>query len=92
MLRRRPELTDSPALVALLESWIAANTSADRRMVFETSLGRIHGGGHVAESLHQRRAAVITSFLYRYRAVCVHLLTNLPLANTVSAEPEERLI
>jgi hypothetical protein len=43
-----PELSDSPALVAKLEEWISANTTAEGRIAFETSLGRVHGGGHVA--------------------------------------------
>ncbi|MCX7113466.1 MAG: hypothetical protein NTX45_25870 [Proteobacteria bacterium] len=43
-----PEITDTPESVAWLESWIKMNTSVDGRILFETSLGRIHGGGHVA--------------------------------------------
>ena len=43
-----PELSDAPPLVAQLEAWISANTTQDGRILFETSLARIHGGGHVA--------------------------------------------
>lgn len=43
-----PEIRDPPPLVAKLEKWINANTSADGRILFETSLGRVHGGGHIA--------------------------------------------
>ncbi|WP_426173178.1 hypothetical protein [Massilia sp. TWR1-2-2] len=49
-----PEVSAAPALVAQLQSWIAANTTADGRIVFETSLGRVHGGGHVAGLLALR--------------------------------------
>ncbi len=45
------ELTDTPALVGELTSWIRQNTSEDGRILFETSLGRIHGGGHTAGML-----------------------------------------
>ena len=43
-----PELSGAPPLVAQLEAWISANTTPDGRILFETSLARIHGGGHVA--------------------------------------------
>lgn len=43
-----PEISAAPQLVAKLESWITNNTDAQSRILFQTSLGRIHGGGHVA--------------------------------------------
>ena len=42
------ELTVTPPLVSKLESWISANTNVNGRVLFETSLGRLHGGGHTA--------------------------------------------
>lgn len=45
------ELTPPPALIVQLESWIQANTSTDGRILFETSLARVHGGGHTAGML-----------------------------------------
>jgi hypothetical protein len=47
----RPELTSPPVQFVQLESWIRANTREDGRILFETSLGRIHGGGHIAGML-----------------------------------------
>jgi hypothetical protein len=46
--RATTELTATPALISQLGSWILANTSTDGRILFETSLGRVHGGGHTA--------------------------------------------
>ena len=43
-----PEISAPPPVVAKLESWINANTDANSRILFETSLGRVHGGGHTA--------------------------------------------
>lgn len=46
-----PELTGPPAVLTSLASWIDAQTTADARILFETSLARVHGGGHVAGQL-----------------------------------------
>lgn len=43
-----PEVTYPPATVTWLTSWINEHTSNDGRILFETSLGRKHGGGHAA--------------------------------------------
>ncbi len=43
-----PEMTNLPPDVDWLRSWIASNTTNEGRLLFETSLARIHGGGHVA--------------------------------------------
>lgn len=43
-----PEITLPPASVAWLASWIKAHTTPDGRILFETSLSRNHGGGHIA--------------------------------------------
>lgn len=43
-----PEISAPPPVVVTLENWITANTTAGGRILFETSLGRVHGGGHVA--------------------------------------------
>lgn len=42
------ELAGEPQQVAQLEAWLREHTTADGRILFETSLGRVHGGGHVA--------------------------------------------
>ena len=42
------ELGGEPPVVAELVDWLRANTTAQGRVAFETSLGRVHGGGHVA--------------------------------------------
>ncbi|KQV79082.1 hypothetical protein ASD15_20680 [Massilia sp. Root351] len=42
------ELGGQPRAVAELVDWLRANTTAQGRIAFETSLGRVHGGGHVA--------------------------------------------
>jgi hypothetical protein len=42
------ELSQTPARVAQLAAWLRANTTDEGRILFETSLGRIHGGGHAA--------------------------------------------
>jgi len=61
-----PELTAAPSLVAQLESWIAANTSVDGRIVFETSLGRVHGGGHVAGVIALKTGRELLGAAYPY--------------------------
>lgn len=61
-----PELSSSPELVAQLESWISANTSTDGRIVFETSLGRVHGGGHVAGLLALKTGREFVGAAYPY--------------------------
>ncbi|MDB5934857.1 MAG: hypothetical protein JWQ01_2201 [Massilia sp.] len=61
-----PELSATPPLVAQLQSWIAANTSADGRIVFETSLGRVHGGGHVAGLLALKTGREFVGAAYPY--------------------------
>lgn len=43
-----PEITSPPPSVAWLVSWINENTSSKGRILFETSLARKHGGGHIA--------------------------------------------
>ena len=43
-----PEISSTPQVVAQLENWIKTNTSENGRILFQTSLGRVHGGGHVA--------------------------------------------
>ena len=43
-----PEISAPPPVVAALENWINANTNSGVRILFETSLGRVHGGGHIA--------------------------------------------
>lgn len=43
-----PEVTAPPSSVAWLVSWINENTSDKGRILFETSLARKHGGGHIA--------------------------------------------
>jgi hypothetical protein len=42
------ELSRIPAPVAELMAWLRAETSDEGRILFETSLARIHGGGHAA--------------------------------------------
>lgn len=49
-----PEVTYPPASVAWLTSWINEHTSHDGRILFETSLARKHGGGHIAGYLALR--------------------------------------
>ena len=43
-----PEVTNPSSSVAWLVSWINENTSSEGRILFETSLARKHGGGHIA--------------------------------------------
>src|SRR5207237_1429193 len=40
-----------PLIMRELQFWILKNTSPEGRILFETSLGRIHGGGHTAGML-----------------------------------------
>lgn len=43
-----PEMGSAPPVLAKLETWIRHNTSADARILFETSLARVHGNSHAA--------------------------------------------
>ena len=43
-----PELAGQPPMVTELVDWLRAHTTDQGRVLFETSLGRVHGGGHVA--------------------------------------------
>jgi hypothetical protein len=89
-----PELSEAPALVAQLEAWIAANTSADGRIVFETSLARIHGGGHVAGliALHTGRELVGAAYPYSLPDLSLwdHFAFGKPIREVSSAELAER--
>jgi len=46
--RPAPEVTGPGELTRWLEQWLLENTTDDGRVLFETSLGRIYDGGHVA--------------------------------------------
>ena len=46
--KQPPEISAAPKSVAELQNWITSNTDARSRILFQTSLGRVHGGGHVA--------------------------------------------
>lgn len=46
-----PELTTPPPLLNALAEWIAENTTADQRILFESSLARVHDGAHGAAYL-----------------------------------------
>lgn len=61
-----PELSQAPALVAQLELWIASNTTADGRILFETSLARVHGGGHVAGLMALKTGREFVGAAYPY--------------------------
>ena len=43
-----PEVQGPGELTQWLESWIKQNTNDEARVLFETSLARVHDGGHVA--------------------------------------------
>ena len=61
-----PELTAEPKVVAELEAWIRANTTADGRIVFETSHARVHGGGHVAGLIALKTGRELIGAAYPY--------------------------
>ncbi|KQW90156.1 hypothetical protein ASC94_20690 [Massilia sp. Root418] len=54
------ELAGPPQEVLQLEAWLREHTTAEGRILFETSLGRVHGGGHVAGlvALHTGRELI----------------------------------
>jgi hypothetical protein len=49
-----PEVTYPPGSVSWLDSWINEHTNPEGRILFETSLARKHGGGHIAGYLTLR--------------------------------------
>jgi len=61
-----PLLAETPAAISWLESWIKLNTSEDARILFETSLTRIHGGGHVAGYLAWKTGREFIGGAYPY--------------------------
>lgn len=61
-----PEISAAPAIVLRLEQWIAANTTVDGRILFQVSLGRVHGGGHVAGYLAARTKREFMGAAYPY--------------------------
>lgn len=42
------ELAGEPPELTQLQAWLRDHTTVDGRILFETSLGRVHGGGHAA--------------------------------------------
>lgn len=46
--RPPPETTTIPESVVWLATWLKEHTTSDGRILFETSLARVHGGGHAA--------------------------------------------
>ena len=61
-----PEITEKPKIVTWLETWIKENTSVDERILFETSAGRIHGGGHIAGYLALKTKREFIGGMYPY--------------------------
>jgi hypothetical protein len=61
-----PEISAPPEVVSKIEAWINANTRPDGRILFETSLGRVHGGGHVAGYLAARTRREFMGGAYPY--------------------------
>ena len=61
-----PEISSPPKVIAQLEDWIKTNTNGDSRILFETSLGRVHGGGHIAGYLAARTQREFMGAAYPY--------------------------
>jgi hypothetical protein len=84
-----PEVTFPPESVAWLEKWIKDSTTPQGRILFETSLSRKHGGGHIAGylALRTRREFIGAPypFLMPERSFWDHSAFGRPLAE-LSAE------
>jgi hypothetical protein len=76
-------LSGPPALVAQLETWISANTSAQGRILFETSLGRIHGGGHVAGLIARKTDREFMGAAYPYSLPAVSFWDNVAFGRPI---------
>ena len=65
-----PEVRGVGEITAWLEEWLRLNTSADARVLFETSSGRIHDGAHVAGYLARatEREFIGGPFIYMHHA------------------------
>lgn len=61
-----PEIGTPPTVVAQLENWVNTNTTTDGRILFETSLGRVHGGGHIAGYLAAKTRREFLGAAYPY--------------------------
>lgn len=61
-----PEISAPPMLVKQVESWITTNTGTDGRILFEASLGRVHGGGHIAGYLASKTKREFMGASYPY--------------------------
>jgi hypothetical protein len=71
-----PEISEAPAIATQLESWIRENTTSDGRILFETSLSRIHGGGHIAGMLALRTRREFIGAPYPYSSPAVSFWDN----------------
>jgi hypothetical protein len=61
-----PEISAPPEVVSIIEFWINSYTNLNGRILFETSLGRVHGGGHVAGYLAARTKREFMGGAYPY--------------------------
>jgi hypothetical protein len=87
-----PELTAAPALVAQLEAWIGANTSADGRIVFETSLGRVHGGGHAAGVIALKTGRELLGAAYPYLLPSVSFWDRVAFGKPIGELTQQKLM
>lgn len=68
--RPSPEVRGVGEMTAWLADWLEHNTTTDARVLFETSLGRIHDGAHIAGYLARttRREFIGGPYVYMHYA------------------------
>lgn len=86
------ELTATPAAVGELESWIRAHTTADGRILFETSLARVHGGGHSAGMIALATGRELVGAAYPFSLPGLSFWDNAALGAPIGELTEERLL
>lgn len=86
-----PELTVAPPVLSALGKWIEQNTAADERILFETSLARIHDNAHGAAYLALRTGREFLGAPYPFLQASVSFWDGMALGRPVSSMSPERL-
>lgn len=86
------EVLNQPASYTFLASWLAENTSPDGRILFETSMARVHGGAHVAGYLAKQISREFIGGPYPYSLPDVSFWDGYGFGGKIDALSEERFL
>ncbi|MCM8594548.1 hypothetical protein [Accumulibacter sp.] len=86
------EVLNQPASYTFLASWLAENTSPDGRILFETSMARVHGGAHVAGILAKQIGREFIGSPYPYSLPDVSFWDGHGFGGKIDGLSEERFL